>query len=266
VFDDGLACRQKTGRYYGSVNGNMIWNGLRLSSYTGIGSYLTDALATAHAVDQKLSDPSGIYANLQAENDIVEPLIEAMYDVATEQNRTFARDWILRNAAAAVSAIEPSTGSFGRFFNGPPPVGMITEYMTNGGFSLMVAAAGLDPTGSPTVKSAWSNATATTTNITTSSLPALITFTGRGIALIGTLGEACCELGHARVFIDGVETTDTSGIWQNKSNSGKSIPETVLFAWQWPKSGTHTITIHSAVYDAKEGDTFIHIQKYLVKH
>jgi len=64
-------------------------------------------------------------------------------------------------------------------------------------------------------------------------LPASITVTGSAIALIGTLGERCCEPGHARVFVDGRETVDGTGIWQNKSSSGKSLPGSVLFAWRW---------------------------------
>ena len=66
--------------------------------------------------------------------------------------------------------------------------------------------------------------------------PASIAVTGSAIALIGTLGERCCEPGHARVFVDGRETVDGTGIWQNKSSSGRSLPRSVLFAWRWPQS------------------------------
>ena len=62
-----------------------------------------------------------------------------------------------------------------------------------------------------------------------------IHFTGSAIALIGTLGEACCESGHARVFVDGHETFDETGIWQDKSSLGRRIPGTILFAWRWPQ-------------------------------
>jgi hypothetical protein len=95
-------------------------------------------------------------------------------------------------------------------------------------------------------------------------LPASLTFTGTGIALIGTLGEQCCDVGHARVLLDGVETSDTTGIWQNESSSGRTIPDTVLFAWRWPTSGRHTLTIYPGIADAKEGGSFVHIQSYLV--
>ena len=70
--------------------------------------------------------------------------------------------------------------------------------------------------------------------------------------------------GQARVLIDGVETTNTTGIWQNKSSPGISIPDTILFAWRWPTSGTHTIQILPGIYNAKEGGSFINIQSYLV--
>jgi hypothetical protein len=85
-----------------------------------------------------------------------------------------------------------------------------------------------------------------------------------GIALVGTLGEHCCEAGHARVFIDGAETVDTTGIWQNKSCSGISLANTVLFAWRWPTPGRHTIQIHAGIDNAKEGGSFIDITSYLV--
>jgi hypothetical protein len=100
--------------------------------------------------------------------------------------------------------------------------------------------------------------------MTTASLPASLTFTGTGIALIGTLGERCCDFGHARVLLDGIETHDTTGIWQNESSSGRTIPDTVLFAWRWPSAGRHTITISPGLADAKEGGSFAHIQSYIV--
>jgi hypothetical protein len=85
------------------------------------------------------------------------------------------------------------------------------------------------------------------------------------VAFLGTLGEACCEAGHARVFIDGRETFDGTGIWQNKSSSGRSIPGTVLFAWRWPKLGVHRIRFAPGVQNGKEGGPFLHITGYLVR-
>ena len=107
VFDDGKTCTQVPHRFFASVNGDMIWNGLELSRATGDQRYRNDALATAKAVDHYLSDPAGVFADLQAENDIVEPLVEAMYGLATQAHASFARSWILRNAASAISALVP---------------------------------------------------------------------------------------------------------------------------------------------------------------
>jgi hypothetical protein len=87
-------------------------------------------------------------------------------------------------------------------------------------------------------------------------------FTGSAIALIGTIGEQCCEAGHARVLIDGVETFDQTGIWQNKSSSGQSLAGSVLFAWRWPTVGTHVLEFQSGTTNAKEGGSFLHVQGY----
>lgn len=263
VFDDGTTCSQVQGRFFASVNGNMIFNGLTLAQDTSDPTYRVDALATAQAVADHLSDANGVFADMQAENDIVEPLIEAMYNVATTQHQPFAASWLLAAASASASSLK-ANGAYSRFFDGPPNPGTSTEWQSNGGYALAVAAAALDPNGTPETNTAWASATTHLSLITTLSLPASITFTGSGIALIGTLGEQCCEPGHARVFIDGSETTDTTGIWQNKSSSGISIPQTVLFAWRWPTSGTHTIKIRPGVLNAKEGPSFIDIRSYLV--
>jgi hypothetical protein len=89
-----------------------------------------------------------------------------------------------------------------------------------------------------------------------------LTFRGSGIALLGSLGEKCCESGHASVLIDGRETFDQTGIWQNKSSSGRSIPGTVLFAWRWTNVGTHTLTFEPGTPNGKEGDPFLHLVGY----
>jgi hypothetical protein len=96
------------------------------------------------------------------------------------------------------------------------------------------------------------------------SLPATLTFRGSGIAVYGTLGEQCCEPGHARVLVDGRETVDETGIWQNKSSSGRSIPDTVLFAWRWRSAAGHTLTFEPGVENAKEGGPFLHVTGYTV--
>jgi hypothetical protein len=259
VFDDGRSCTQVPHRFFASVNGDMIWNGLELSRLTGTHEYLDDALASARAVASKLADPAGVFADLQAENDIVEPLVEAMYALATEADAPFARAWILTNAAAAISARAPD-GSYGRFFDGPAPRALVTAWQTNGGLALAIAAAALSPEGKAATGS-WAGAR----RVSRSAGPtATISFTGSGIALLGTLGESCCEPGHARVFVDGRETLDGTGIWQNKSSSGKRIPGTVLFAWRWPRAGRHTIRFEPGVPNGKEGGPFLHLRGYLV--
>ena len=263
VFDTGKTCSQVGGRFFASVNGTMIDNGLRLAQDTGKPTYRADALATAQAVAAHLSDANGIFADLQAENDIVEPLIAAMEEVATQEKEAFARKWLLAAASASASSLAPA-GTYSRFFDGPPQVGTSSAWQSNGGYALAVAAADIDPKGTPATTSAWATATSSPLSITTASLPVSITFTGTGIALIGTLGEQCCQAGHARVFIDGTETVDTTGIWQNKSSSGESLPNTVLFAWRWPTAGKHTIQLLPGIYNAKEGGSFIDITSSLI--
>jgi hypothetical protein len=260
VFDDGQACTQLPHRFFASVNGDMIWSGLELSQITGTQQYLTDALATARAVATDLADPAGVFSDLQAENDVVEPLVEAMYDLATEASAPFARAWILTNAAAALSD-RTADGSFGRFFDGPPPRTTVTAWQTVGGLALEIAAAALDPSGTVPTTGRWAGARPVARSIGPTGK---LTFTGAGIAFLGTLGEVCCEAGHARVFVDGRETFDQTGIWQNKSSLGRKIPETVLFAWRWPKPGTHTIRFEPGSPNAKEGGTFLHIRSYVL--
>lgn len=260
LFDDGAHCTQVTHRFFGSVNGNMIVDGLLLARATGDRLYRDEAIATARAVDQRLGDARGIYADLQAENDIGEPLVEGMYDVATQSGQPFARRWILRNVAAAISARTPD--GYGRFFDGPPPRSTLTAWQTNGGFALALAAGALDPHGALAAPAAWAGATYVAREV--SALPATLTFTGTGIALIGTIGERCCEPGHARVFIDGQETFDQTGIWQNKSSSGRSLAHAVLFAWRWPSRGMHTLTFQPGLTNAKEGGAFLHLAGFEV--
>ncbi|GAC1307590.1 MAG: hypothetical protein NVS2B3_02490 [Vulcanimicrobiaceae bacterium] len=258
VFDDGSRCRQAPHRYFASVNGNMIWNGLALARATGDGRYRAHAYATARAVVRDLSDPSGIFTDLQAENDLEEPLVEAMLELATGEHLAFARTWLLDNASAAYSA-RRSDGTYGRFFDGPPPVANVTAWQSNGGFAAQIAAAALEP--SRTVRpAAWTRATFVPHEIRR--MPASVRFYGSGFALIGTLGDVCCQPGHARIFVDGVETASGIGTWQNKSSSGRRFPNSVLFAWRWPLSGVHEVSFRPGIYDAKEGGSFLHASGY----
>jgi hypothetical protein len=182
-----------------------------------------------------LSDGRGVFADLQGENDVVEPLVEAMYDLAADENLTFAREWILRNAGAALSGRAPD-GTFARFFDGPWQ-SATSVWESNGGLALQIAAAALAPEATPAEVHAWKNGHFVGDPVTT--LPATIQFDGSGIALIGTISEEC-QRDHLRVFIDGVETFDQTGMWQN-ANMPKG--DSVLFAWRWPESGAHTIRI-----------------------
>jgi len=261
VFDDGRHCTQVPHRYFASVNGNMIWNGVALYHATGIGAYRDQALNTARAVARYLSDPHGVFMDLQAENDLEEPLVEAMFVLATQENHAFARRWLLTNASAAYSARKPD-GTYGRFFDGPPPAATVTAWQTNGGLAAEIAAAALDASAN-VGRASWHDAIFVPRDI--SRLPATIRFDGSGFALIGTLGEKCCQPGHARIVIDGRETINEIGSWQNKSSSGRRLPNSVLFAWRWPMRGTHQVTLLPGIYDAKEGGPYLHASGYLVR-
>jgi hypothetical protein len=238
----------------------MIWSGAQLYRDTAKRAYLDQATATATAVERDLADGRGVFADLQAENDVVEPLVEAM-DVLAASGQREARAWLLTNASAALSA-RASNGSFGRFFDGPPPATLVTAWQTNGGLALEIAAAAIAPTTLTPSPHAWAAASRVQRQI--AALPATLTFRGAGIALLGTLGERCCELGHARVLIDGRETFDGTGIWQDKSSLGRSIAGTVLFAWRWRTAGLHTLTVLPGIVNAKEGGPFFHVVAYRV--
>jgi hypothetical protein len=237
LIDDGKRCAQVPRRFFASVNGNMIWSGMALSELTGDREYSDDAIATAKAVAVDLSDDRGVFADLAGDNDVVEPLVEAMFDLATRQHAEFARAWILRNAAAALSA-RAQDGTFSRYFDGPPQVAT-SIWASNGGLALEIAASALDPNGRVSVTDRWNDAAFDDLSIL--SLPARLTFDGSGVALVGTFGKQC-EASHVRIFIDGSEVFDRAGLWQNKS-----MPDghdaTVLFAWRWPQSGSHTIVL-----------------------
>jgi hypothetical protein len=257
VFDDGERCTQLPHRFFASVNGNMIWSGVTLFEVTGSRTYLAQAIATAQAVARYLQDGRGIFTDLQAENDVVEPLVEAMYELAAHHQR-FAREWVLLNARAATSARTPD-GAFGRFFDGPPPRSPVSIWQSTGGLALEIAAAGLEPNRAVGTRNPWSNARFISHRVTTP--PSTIAFYGSGIALIGTMGEHCCEQGHARIFIDGKETFDYTGIWQNKSMTG-AVPDTILFSWRWKHVGRHTIRFEPGTPNAKEGGSFLDLRGY----
>jgi hypothetical protein len=254
VLDENGACTQTARRFFASVNGNMIWNGIQLWQLTQRREFYDEAIATARAVDAALSDDRGIFVDLQGENDVVEPLVEAMYDLAKNERLAFARTWILRNAAAALSA-RAADGTFSRFFDGPPQR-TTSIWESNGGLALEIAAAGLEPDGSPISDGGWR--AGRIAGVILTELPATIAFEGSGIALVGTIG-ASCETAHLRVFVDGVETFDRTGLWQNHNMpAGNSV----RFAWRWVVPGKHTVRIESS--DPAPTANVIHLQSLVL--
>lgn len=265
AFDSGRDCRIVPQRFFASVNGVMIEAGLELTRATGDERYARDARATAHAVAQ-LADDRGIFTDLQAENDIVEPLVLAMVELA-QAGDAEARAWIVTNAAAAVQA-RNADGSYGRFFDGPAP-SRVTIFETNGGFGLMIGAAAFAPEQYPDGSDPWRSAVSRDVRI---SAPGTYTFTGSGIAMLGTLGEYCipafsgdrlCDGGHAHVRIDGSEMVDRTGIWQGKMFGGRT-PDAVLFAWRWTKRGVHSLQFELGDQNGKEGPSFLDVRRVLI--
>ncbi|HUB08095.1 MAG TPA: hypothetical protein VMB50_13890 [Myxococcales bacterium] len=260
VFDDGGVCSQLPRRFFASVNGNLIWAGVHLATATGEASYLDDAVATGSAVAADLGDARGLYAALEAEDDVGEPLVEGMAELAG-QGQAFARSWLLANARASLGSRTPH-GLFGRYFNGPPPQATVTEWQANGGFALSFAAATLAPDEAASPDRFWSDAGYVDAGY--SNPPFAISFTGSGIALVGTIGQVCCKPGHAQVLVDGTETFDETGIWQNASPTQTSIPGSILFSWRWPSPGPHTLQLEPAAYNPWEGGPFLQLQGYYV--
>ncbi len=261
LIDNGKTCKPIPGLYFASVNGDMIWNGSQLTADTGNPVYLSQAVATAQAVRTRLSDGTGVFADLQADNDIVEPLVEAMYLLGTQDHLAFARNWLLSAANAAASDVT-AAGAFGRFFDGPPPAGLITSWQDTGAVALIQTAAAIDPRGGPHHAGFWAAASFIPDNQRLAAKPLRITFTGRAIALIGTIGERCCTLGHAHVLIDGVPTVNQVGIWQNRTSPSRQQADQVLFAWRWPVSGRHTITIEPSARNDVQGGSYFHMIGY----
>jgi len=232
VSDNGSTCTPVASRYFASVNGLMIWNGAELANDLHDGEYLTEAIETAHAVDTQLSDGSGVFADAAGENDVVEPLVEAMLRLAPTQ--AFAAAWIERNAQAALGA-RAADGSFARFFDGPPQQ-RSSIWESNGGFAIEIAAAAIAP--DRTVQpSQWSGDAVMISPA--SDLPATIDVSGSAVAVVGAVG-ASCEQHHVHVYVDGVEINDHAGLWINPT-----MPEAdpVLFAWKFDRPGQHTITL-----------------------
>lgn len=263
VFDNGSACHALPGRFFASVNGNMIWAGQALARATGQPRYLRQAIATARAVRSRLSDGTGIFAAMQADNDVVEPLVEAMYGLAVRAHQAFAAAWLMSNASAAGADVN-AVGLPGRFFDGPPPGALASAWQVNGAAALAQVAAALDPHGQPADPGFWRRARFVEDGRSLAGPELRITVTGRAIAIMGTVGAGCCSSGHARVFVDGVQTYDRTGIWQNMTSPSVQQPGQVLFAWRWRSAGRHVITIRPGAYDREEGGSFFQMDGYLL--
>jgi hypothetical protein len=259
LFDDGVTCRALPHRFFASVNGVMIDAARMLAQSTHDTGYTRDAQAAMRALGH-LDDARGIFTDLQAENDDAAPLVVAV-DGLARGGDPVARAWLLRNAAAAAHARTPD-GLYGRFFDGPPPRAVVTAWQTAGGLALAIAAGALAPHARVERDDPWPHAHAKP--LRNVGVPATLRFTGSGVALLGTIGALCCEPGHARVFIDGRETTDGTGIWQNKSSSGRPLPNSVLFAWRWPRRGRHVLRFAGGVPNAKEGGPFLRLTEALI--
>ncbi|HEX9064531.1 MAG TPA: hypothetical protein VF843_05450 [Streptosporangiaceae bacterium] len=265
VLDRGGQCDQVRGLFFASVNGNMIWAGATLASDTGTARYLMQAVATAKAVGRVLSDGTGVFTDLQTEADVVEPLVEGMYLLATADREKFARNWLIAAASAAAAERAPD-GAYGRFFNGPPQAGPITAWQANGGIAIMIAAAKLDPIGVPADPWFWRHAVFVPDD---RSLPpgprgaVRLSLTGQAIAITGYLGEQGSKPGHARILIDGRPMTNRVGIWQGKFSGPQALPDQVLFAWRWPADGTHRVTI-TADPGRPPGSTYFHMTGYYI--
>jgi hypothetical protein len=245
----------------------MIEAGLALADASGESRYAHEARATARAITA-LDDDRGVFTDLQAENDIVAPLVLAMVELAVRGD-AFAREWIVRNAAAAAHA-RRADGAYARFFDGPPPRldAIATVFQSNGGFALLVAAGSFAPRGRPESEDPWRTASTRAVRIGVPPVTSFA-FTGSGVALFGTLGERCvpayrgdpmCEGGHAHVRLDGHEMVDQTGIWQGKTVTGAQ-PNGILFAWRWPRSGRHVLQFTDGERNAKEGASFLRVER-----
>jgi hypothetical protein len=260
LWDDGSSCVRVRRQFFSSVNGNMIWNGHELGRLTAKAGYTNDTAAAERYVIAHLSDAAGVFESLQQENDTSEELVEAMWALAHDGDAP-AKNWILTNMSAAASGETPN-GVFGRFFGGMPPAGVKTSAWAGaGGISLAFAAAALEPRGTPAAPTYWAGKHYVADNVTVMSTPGEFTFTGRAVAIVGTLAR---QPGHIAVFLDGVQTANEIGIDQGYPTAG-TIPHTVLFAWRWPTTAKHTIAFRPPAgnqQNVKQGNAWFAMQGY----
>lgn len=268
AFARGGRCVPVPRQFFASVNGRMIEAGLELAAATGAARYAREARDTAAAIG-RLVDARGVFVDLQAQNDVVAPLVVAFAKLASTD--LAARRWIARNAAAASHA-RGADGSYARFFDGPPPPprGTVSVFETNGGLALAIAAAAYAPDGRPP-REAWSASRARPLAIR--SAPATIAFRGSGIALVGPLpapGEpGCvrlrvgpCEGGRVGVLVDGRAPLSAIGVWQGKALVASR--RTVLFAWRWPSPGEHRVALAPVAFNGKQGGTYTDLREALI--
>ena len=249
VFDDGTTCRAVPHRFFASVNAAMVDAGRMLSDATMDDRYARDAQQTESAIEQELNDGRGVFTDLQAENDIVSPLITMMWVRAIADQH--ARAWIIRNAQAAIGT-RGADGSFGRFFDGPPPSAEVTMWETSGGLALAIAAAAISPA-TPVTPGAWRTPRTAEVHL---GIGSTYRFIGSGIAFTGTLGA---HPGHAQILVDGRPTVDSSGIWQGLNYVAPF--DATLFAWRWPHAGAHVIRFVTTETNAKEGPPFLDLRR-----
>jgi hypothetical protein len=87
-----------------------------------------------------------------------------------------------------------------------------------------------------------------TTWASTAGSSAKLTFSGRGVAIVGTTGKGH---GHATVYVDGRYRT-TISFWASSTHGRMT-----LYAATWEPLGTHTIEIRAKGDGKTELDTFV---------
>ncbi|HEY4439604.1 MAG TPA: hypothetical protein VGN14_04070 [Candidatus Elarobacter sp.] len=263
----GRCVREPRRQLFASVNGRMIEAGLVLTAVTHDERFARDAHDTATAI-ASLRDNRGVFVDLQAQNDVVAPLVVAMLQLA----RAGAPPaWLVWNARAMGSS-RRADGAYGRFFDGPPPPrdASVSVFETNGGLALAVAAAPFAPLARGPDDD-WQ--LAQHHPIAIRAAPARYAFHGSGIAFIGPLpapGDPLCrpltvgncEGGRVAIRVDGRLPASEVGIWQGKSLVPSAA--TVLFAWRWATSGDHVIDFDPVTPNPKQGDTALDLREAVV--
>ncbi len=264
VFDDGTACTQVPHRFFASVNGDMIWSGFELARLTGKQAYRAQSLATARAAASDLNDAAGVFTDLQAENDIAEPLVEAMLARWRRPTRASPATGSSRTRGQRCRPARPTARSAASA-TGRPPRAAVTAWQTAGGLALEIAAGALDPSGSAQpVTGVGRGASAWNARL---GRPGRSTSPDRRIAILGTLGEKpAAKQGTRACSSTGARPSTAPGSGRTSRARASAFPAPMLFAWRWPRPGPHTIQFEPGVPNAKEGGSFLHVRAYLVLH